>query len=137
MFCLFKNSKIAYPFNWIVLLLSLAGVAYWLHFAFIEKEFLMTMFEGQALFVDLLLGLPVVLIFAVVVYAMIFWLLKVLIILFLPQMIIQLEARQSELSDELDPSLGEAYWQQEDRDATDAETSSKSSQEDASDSTKK
>jgi len=137
MFCLFKNSKIAYPLNWIVLLLSLAGVAYWLHFAFIEKEFLMTMFEGQALFVDLLLGLPVVLIFAVVVYAMIFWLLKVLIILFLPQMIIQLEAPQSELSDELDPSLGESYWQQEDRDASDAETSSKSSQEDASDSTKK
>lgn len=137
MFCLFKNSKIAYPLNWIVLLSSLAGVAYWLHFAFIEKEFLKTVFAGQALFVDLLLGIPVVLIFAVVVYAMIFWLLKVLIILFLPQMIVQLDAPQSELSDELDPSLGEAYWQQEERDTPDSETISKSSQDDEPDSTKK
>ena len=137
MFCLFKNSKIAYPFNWIVLLLSLAGVAYWLHFAFIEKEFLMTMFEGQALFVDLLLGIPVVLIFAVVVYAMIFWVLKVLIILFFPQLIIQLEAPQAELSDELDPSLGESYWQQEDGEHPDSETPSKSSQDDEHHSTKK
>lgn len=137
MFCLFKNSKIAYPLNWIVLLLSLAGVAYWLHFAFIEKEFLKTVFEGQALFVDLLLGIPVVLIFAVVVYAMIFWVLKVLIILFLPQMIIQIEAPQAELSDELDPSLGESYWQQDERNPPDSETTSKSSQNDESDSTKK
>lgn len=137
MFCLFKNSKIAYPLNWIVLLSSLAGVAYWLHFAFIEKEFLKTVFAGQALFVDLLLGIPVVLIFAVVVYAMIFWLLKVLIILFLPQMIVQLDAPQAELSDELDPSLGEAYWQQEERDTPDSETVSKSSQDDEPDSTKK
>lgn len=137
MFCLFKNSKIAYPLNWIVLLSSLAGVAYWLHFAFIEKEFLKTVFAGQALFVDLLLGIPVVLIFAVVVYAMIFWLLKVLIILFLPQMIVQLDAPQAELSDELDPSLGEAYWQQEERDTPDSETISKSSQDDEPDSTKK
>ncbi|MDG4813021.1 hypothetical protein P8629_08365 [Hydrogenovibrio sp. 3SP14C1] len=137
MFCLFKNSKIAYPFNWIVLLLSLAGVTYWLHFAFIEKEFLMTMFEGQALFVDLLLGIPVVLIFAVVVYAMIFWTLKVLIILFFPQLIIQLEAPQAELSDELDPSLGESYWQQEDGEHSDSEMPSKSSQDDEHHSTKK
>lgn len=137
MFCLFKNSKIAYPLNWIVLFLSLFGVVYWLNFAFIEKAFLETVFEGQALFVDLLLGLPVVLIFAVVVYAMIFWALKVLIILFLPQMIVQLEAPQSELSDELDPALGDDYWEQREQDTSDSEESSKPSRESEHHSTKK
>jgi len=137
MFCLFKNSKIAYPLNWIVLFLSLFGVVYWLHFAFIEKDFLETVFEGQALFVDLLLGLPVVLIFAVVVYAMIFWTLKVLIILFLPQMIVQLDAPQAELSDELDPSLGDAYWEQQEHNTSDSEERTKSASESEHHSTKK
>lgn len=111
MFCLFKNSRIAFPFNYLVLGISLFGVGYWLHFAFIEKAFLETVFSGQALFVDLLLGLPVVLIFALVVYALIFWGLKVVMILLTPQWIVQLDVPSSELSDQLDPALGDDYWQ--------------------------
>ncbi|MGE4499274.1 MAG: hypothetical protein AB7C96_02915 [Hydrogenovibrio sp.] len=113
MFCLFKNSRIAYPLNWLVWLASLGGTLYWLYFAFIEKAFLQKVFAGQALFVDLLLGLPVVLVFALVVYAMIFWGLKVLIILFWSDKIIQLPSDASELSDELDPALEDGYWEQE------------------------
>lgn len=113
MFCLFKNSRIAFPINYLVLLISLGGTGYWLYFAFVEKAFLEIMFAGKALFVDLLLGLPVVLIFAVVVYAMIFWLLKVALILVLPQYIIPITPPESELSDELDPALGNDYWDKE------------------------
>lgn len=113
MFCLFKNSRIAYPLNWWVWLASLGGTGYWLYFAFIEKAFLQKVFAGQALFVDLLLGLPVVLVFALVVYAMIFWGLKVLIILFWSDKIIQLPSDASELSDELNPTLEDRYWERE------------------------
>jgi len=63
--------------------------------------------------------------------------LKVLIILFLPQMIVQLEAPQSELSDELDPALGDGYWEQREQDTSDSEESSKSSPESEHHSTKK
>ncbi len=134
MFCLFKNSRIAYPLNWWVWLASLSGTGYWLYFAFIEKAFLQKVFAGQALFVDLLLGLPVVLVFALVVYAMIFWGLKVLIILFWSDKIIQLPSDASELSDELDPTLEDRYWEREedaprDHPADSSSTSSKPTSE--------
>lgn len=111
MFCLFKNSRIAYPYNYLVLLMSLAGVAYWFYFAFIEKAFLETVFSGDALIVDLLLGLPVVLIFGLVIYALIYWGLKVVFILLMPQLIVKLEPVHTELGDQLDPNLGDDYWQ--------------------------
>ena len=102
MFDLFKNSRLTYPLNWVVLWLSLAGLGYWLYFAFIEKAFLERMLGGTALFVDLLLGLPVVLIFALVVYALIYWGLKVLVILFLPNWLQRIESVDSQLSETLE-----------------------------------
>lgn len=102
MFDLFKNSRLTYPLNWVVLWLSLAGLGYWLYFAFIEKAFLDRMLGGTALFVDLLLGLPVVLIFALVVYALIYWGLKVLVILFLPNWLHRIESADSQLSETLE-----------------------------------
>lgn len=101
MFCLFRNSRILAPWHYWVLLLSLGGVVYWLHFAFIEKAFWQTVVHGQALFVDLLLGLPVVLIFAVVVYAMIYWSLKVGLIFLLPHTIEKLPDGHETLPDAL------------------------------------
>ncbi|NCN43118.1 MAG: hypothetical protein CO158_00800 [Piscirickettsiaceae bacterium CG_4_9_14_3_um_filter_43_564] len=109
MFSLFKNSRLVYPLNWIVLLSSLFGVIYWLYFAFIEKAFLDRVLGGTALLVDLLLGLPVVLIFALVVYALIYWGLKVLVIVLLPNRLEQIEAPDAQLSDTLeDNDLPEA-----------------------------
>ncbi|MDX1796550.1 MAG: hypothetical protein R3219_07475 [Hydrogenovibrio sp.] len=116
MFCLFRNSRIVYPLNLLVLFVSLAPVVYWLYFSLIEKSFVQNFIEGQTLFVDLLLGLPVVLIFAVVIYAMIYWLLKLVIILLAPTMIEKLpplneeEALTDELTDEMEAELGEDYW---------------------------
>ncbi|MGC9386804.1 MAG: hypothetical protein ACP5D0_07660 [Hydrogenovibrio sp.] len=128
MLCLFRNSRIAFPLSWLVLALSLAGTFYWLHFAFIEKAFLAKMLAGEALFVDLLLGLPVVLVFALVIYAMIFWSLKVVIIFLWPSQIIQLPNPTHELSDELDPSLEEDYWQRDEADRPDAESPNRPNQ---------
>ena len=130
MFCMFKNSRLTYPLNWIVLLLSLVGVVYWLNFAFIEKAFLERVFGGEALFVDLLLGLPVVLIFALVIYAIIYWGLKVLVMLFLPKMIEQVEVGDTTLSDELEYDQLEEHPSLSD----DSESKSSSSQTSKSDS---
>lgn len=111
MFCLFRNSKIAYPLNLWVWLASIAPVMYWLYFAMVEKDFLHNFVSGQSLFVDLLLGLPVVLIFAIVIYAMVFWVLKLLVILLMPSWIIPLTPLEEEEAP-LDPELGEDYWKQ-------------------------
>lgn len=109
MFCLFRNSKIIYPLNLWVWLASMAPVVYWLYFAFVEKSFLQNFLSGQSLFIDLLLGLPIVLIFGIVIYAMIYWLLKFIVIMFWPQMIEKLD-NTSEEDQMPDPSLGENYW---------------------------
>lgn len=102
MFDLFKNSRLSYPLNWIVWGISVSGVLYWLFFAFIEKAFLDRVLGGTALFVDLLLGLPVVLIFALVVYALIYWGLKVLVILLLPNWFERIESTDALLSETLE-----------------------------------
>ncbi|WP_019896455.1 hypothetical protein [Hydrogenovibrio halophilus] len=122
MFCLFRNSRILPPWHIWVLIASLSGVGYWLHFAFIQKAFWQTVLTGQALFVDLLLGLPVVLIFAVVIYAMIYWVLKLSLIFLWPQAIEQLPDGSEQLSEEMPPELDQA-WQK-----TEADTDSDADQ---------
>lgn len=113
MFCLFKNSRLSLPFHLLASLLSWSSVLYWLYFSFINKSFLENVFSGKALFIDLLFGLPIVLIFAIVIYAFIYWSLKVLVILFLPHTLIEVQSNNT-LSDELDPSLGDDYWEKTD-----------------------
>lgn len=102
MFCLFRYSRIIAPYHFWVNVISIAPVIYWLYFALVEKAFLDNFLSGQTLFVDLLLGLPVVLIFAIVIYAMVFWLLKLTIVLLVPSWIIKLEPLQETENDELD-----------------------------------
>jgi hypothetical protein len=115
MFCLFRNSRFIYPLNYIVFVLSIAPVFYWLYFALVEKSFLDNFIKGQTLFVDLLLGLPVVLLFAVIIYAMIYWTLKVITILVAPFL---LEENKLDLEeDTFDPASmeehGKDYWLKE------------------------
>lgn len=109
MFCLFRNSRIIAPYNFWVNFISLSPVLYWLHFALIEKQFLDNFFSGQTLFVDLLLGLPVVLVFAIVIYAMIFWVLKLAIVMAVPSWVVKLEPltpEEDELIDDVfDPAV--------------------------------
>jgi len=118
MFCLFRNSKIEPHLNLYVTLLSLAGVIAWLYFSFIEKSLVGKVLGGEALIVDLLFGLPLVLMLAVVVYACIYWSCKLLIIFLLPQAIISLSDESAVLQDALEnesiekqeDSHGKEYW---------------------------
>ncbi len=112
MLCLFKNSKLSLPFHLFALLSSWGGVIYWLNFSLIEKSFLANVFSGQALFIDLIFALPIVLIFAIVIYAFVYWLIKFCVIIFLPHTIIQIQT-ENELDDMLDPELGKDYWKKD------------------------
>lgn len=100
MFCKFRQSKLQFPINWVVAIISLLPVLVWLHFAFVQKGFLSQFVAGQTLLVDLFLGLPVVLVFAIVIYAMMAWSLKLLIMLFMPQWILPIACDDEENEDE-------------------------------------
>jgi hypothetical protein len=93
----------------------MAPVIYWLYFTFVKKSFLDNFIKGQSLFVDLLFGLPIVLLFAIIIYAMIYWTLKVVAILLAPYLLE--ENKYDDLvEDVLDPAIaeehGEDYWKE-------------------------
>jgi len=124
MLCLFRNTKIHPSLNKYAILLSLTAVLGWLYFTFIEKSLLKKLFEGQALIVDLVFGLPLVLALAIVVYATVYWLLKLLVIVLLPQAIVHIEPDDvhadvlEEDIEVLEREHGKEYWNKEDIDNT-------------------
>ncbi len=73
-----------------MVLLSTVGVGIWLYFVVVEKSLIGKASSGHLLMVDLVVGLPLVLMFTVMVYACIYWLCKSAIILWFPQMMIPL-----------------------------------------------
>lgn len=101
MLCLFRNARLSPMFHILASLISWGTVFYWLYFSFIHKSFLENVFAGKALMVDLLLGLPVVLVFAIVIYAFLYWSIKLLVILLFPHTIIHLKTDLDEESDNL------------------------------------
>ncbi|MEA1988381.1 MAG: hypothetical protein U9N57_04120 [Pseudomonadota bacterium] len=124
MLCLFRNTKIHPGLNKYAILVSLIAVLGWLYFTFIEKSLLQKLFDGQALIVDLVFGLPLVLALAIVVYATVYWLLKLLVIVLLPQAIVHIESEDihadvlEEDIETLEKEHGKEYWNQEDIDNT-------------------
>ncbi|BCN93363.1 hypothetical protein THMIRHAM_11480 [Thiomicrorhabdus immobilis] len=120
MLCLFRNTKLHPQLNRLVVLISLFAVVAWLYFTFIEKSLMQKLFEGQALIVDLVFGLPLVLALAVVVYATVFWTLKLIIIITMPSAIIHIDPEDTKTAlmeddlAELENQHGKAYWQQSD-----------------------
>jgi len=118
MLCLFRNTQIHPSLNRYAVLISLSAVVAWLYFTFVEKDLFNKLIEGKALIVDLVFGLPLVLALAIVVYATVYWVLKLLVIFLLPQAIVHIEP-EDELSDTLDEQVvelekqhGEEYWNQ-------------------------
>lgn len=115
MLCLFRNSKIHPKLDKYAILASLMSVFAWLYFAFIEKALMSKLLEGKALIVDLVFGLPLVLALAVVVYATVYWTLKIILIYLLPQAIIHHdenlvpELTPEEIA-ELEAKFGKEYW---------------------------
>lgn len=109
MLCLFRNSKLSPVFHLLGLFISLSLMGYWLYFALVDKNFISHFLSGKALVIDLLFGLPVVLVFAVVVYAFSYWVFKLIIILLLPNTIIQIDSMEDSEED-LDPRFEDEYW---------------------------
>ncbi|WP_040725052.1 hypothetical protein [Thiomicrorhabdus sp. Kp2] len=116
MLCLFRNTKLHPALNLMAIIVSLASVIGWLYFTFIHKNLMQMLFEGQALIVDLVFGLPLVLALAIVVYATVFWTFKLIIILLLPQFVVHIDpeenqqaSNQDDLS-ELEEQHGKDYW---------------------------
>ena len=124
MLCLFRNTKIHPNLNKYAVLISLTAVLAWLYFTFIEKSLLQKLFDGQALIVELVFGLPLVLAIAVVVYATVYWVLKLLVIVILPQAIVHIEPEDihtdilEEDIETLEKTHGKEYWNQTDIDTT-------------------
>lgn len=122
MFCLFRNSHIHPSLNRYIILLSLFGVIGWLYFTMIEKSLVNMLMSGDALIVDLVLGLPLVLMMAVVVYATIYWTCKILLIMLLPQFIVPAEPESDVLQEQLEADNiqaleeqhGSEYWAKDD-----------------------
>ncbi|MGM0541137.1 MAG: hypothetical protein ACQEQR_01710 [Pseudomonadota bacterium] len=141
MFCLFRNSHIHPRLNRYVILLSLFGVIGWLYFAIIEKSLVSMLMSGEALIVDLVFGLPLVLMMGVVVYATIYWACKILIIIALPKFIIppapEIDELQEQLEEDniqdLEERHGSEYWTQE---GTHSEVDSSKAKQKASDEVK-
>ena len=144
MFCLFKNSHLVPKVNFLLVALAWLGALAWLNFTFIEKDLVFKVIAGDAILVDLLFGVPLVLMLAVVVYATIYWFLKLVVVYLFPQAImppseldLQSElAEDPELEQSLQEQYGDEYWQNQHPQAPDEtrfdDTKTKSSSADNS-----
>ncbi len=121
MFCLFRNSHIHPRLNPYVVLLALLGVVGWFYFSLIEKSLVGKVVGGEALIVDLVFGLPLVLMLGVMVYSTIYWTCKLLIIMALPNFIVSIEPEVDALQEQLEidhikaleAEHGSEYWTKE------------------------
>ena len=59
-------------------------MAGWLYWAFVEKGYISRMLKGELALVDMLVGLPLVIALAPVLYGLFYWLVKWIALLFIP-----------------------------------------------------
>ncbi len=118
MFNLFRHYRIEAKLNRYAVLFSLSVVLAWLYFSFIEKSFVGKIMSGEALLVDFVLGLPLIFMFTVIIYACAYWLCKWLVIFFLPHAMIPYSLKDQMSDDETkhqEETHGENYWQDNDK----------------------
>jgi hypothetical protein len=90
----------------------------WLYFSFIEKSFVGKIMSGEALLVDFVLGLPLIFMFTVIIYACAYWFCKWLVIFFLPHAMIPYSLKNQMNEDETklqEETHGEDYWHDNDK----------------------
>lgn len=98
---LFRYGVLPRSMHLIMLGLGWLAALYWLYFTIIHKELLQRLLKGETHLLDALVGFPLILALAVVVYAIVFWLLKVVVILIAPH---RLTMPKEEGEHEFDPS---------------------------------
>ncbi|MBN2647585.1 MAG: hypothetical protein JXR44_07365 [Thiotrichales bacterium] len=120
MLCLFRSTRIHPKWNLWAILLSWLAVFLWLEFAFLQKSLLDKMLAGHALLIDLLLGVPLVLAMAIMIYALVYWGIKVGLIYFYPAGVVPIEQpealdsiQQAQLA-EAEAEYGADYWRKTD-----------------------
>jgi hypothetical protein len=118
MFDLFRHYRIEAKLNRYAVLFSLSIVLAWLYFSFIEKSFVGKIMSGEALLVDFVLGLPLIFMFTVIIYACAYWFCKWLVIFFLPHAMIPYSLKNQMNEDETklqEETHGEDYWHDNDK----------------------
>lgn len=83
----FRYGQLPKPIHRLMVAIGLFAGVSWLYFSIIEKQLIERLISGQAELLDALIGFPLVLALAVVVYAIIVWAIKLLIILIAPHWI--------------------------------------------------
>ncbi|WP_321276458.1 hypothetical protein [Thiomicrorhabdus indica] len=118
MLCLFRNSLIHPRLDPVAVALSWAATLYWLYFAFIEKALWSKILQGEAIIIDLVFGLPLVLAFAIMTYASVYWSFKLILVLLYPAGLTDKpsneidDSYENESNQLMEKKLGEDYWHQ-------------------------
>ncbi len=113
LFYFFRYYRIEPKLNRYAVFFSLGAVAAWLYFSFIEKSFVGKMISGEAQIVDLVLGLPLVMMFTIIVYACAYWFCKLLVISLLPRAMVPYQLEDPKQEEEtLEKIHGKNYWDQ-------------------------
>ncbi len=118
MFDLFRHYRIEAKLNRYAVLFSLSVVLAWLYFSFIEKSFIGKILSGEALLVDFILGLPLIFMFTVIIYACAYWFCKWLVIFFLPHAMVPYSLKNQMSEEEIkhqEEILDESDWQDNDK----------------------
>ncbi len=113
MFDLFRHYRIEPKLHRYAVMFSLVIVLAWLYFTFIEKAFFGKILSGDAQLVDFVLGLPLIFMFTVIVYACAYWICKWLVIFFLPHAMVPYSLENQQHGEEIkrqEETHGEQYW---------------------------
>jgi hypothetical protein len=81
---LFRYGRLPRLVHQLLLATSFLAAAYWLYFAVVKMQLLPRFLEGEALILDAVVGFPLVLALAIVVYAIVFWIVKIILIILYP-----------------------------------------------------
>lgn len=100
---LFRYARLVEPWGKIFNFIGWIAALSWLYFAIIHKELVAKILAGQAELMDLLIGLPLVLALAIVIYASVVWSFKLVVIFVRPSWLYTLEEDEAfYASDEID-----------------------------------
>lgn len=99
----FRYGQLPKPIARLLFILGLTAALAWLYFSIIEKQLIDRLLSGQTELLDALIGFPLVLALAIVVYAIIVWALKIVIIFLAPHWIEMPAEDELDANDHQDP----------------------------------